>query len=999
MRIVIDLQGAQTSGSRNRGIGRYSTAFAKAMIRNRREHDIHLALNGAFADTLDPIRTEFADLLPQAHIHVWREIGPVAFNDPANHSRRRAAELAREAFLANLEPDFVHVTSHFEGLGDDAVTSVGLTGRKIRTSVSLYDLIPYIHRKPYLENSTVELWYEERLDHLRRADLLLAISESSRNEAVDYLNFPPEAAVEVGTAADPQFVKTRYAPATLKQVHRRYGLTKPFVMYTGGIDYRKNIEALIRAYAMLPSAIRNEHQLAIVCSVQPAEKVRLLDLAGESGLAEHEVIMTGFVPEEDLIALYNSCKLFVFPSWHEGFGLPALEAMHCGAPVIGSNRSSLPEVIGLEEALFDPFDDGAIRDSIARGLTDEKFRRRLVRNCEKQAKLFSWDKAACVAIAAMERVAAREEPVTIQGRPTLAYVSPVPPARSGIADYSSELLPELARHYEIDVIAKDQSAADAVSDPFIKANLRVRSFDEFLADYDGYDRVLYQVGNSDHHVHMIRNLPTHPGVVVLHDFFLSGAVHYIEHGDRVTDFWPLSLYKAHGYSALSEHVADPSQKMTTAKYPCSRIVTDEAYGVIVHSEYSLHLAEEWIGRGAAKSWTHIPHLRTPVRDVDRAAARERLGISSDELVVCSFGFLGPTKHSEKIADTWINSPIGKNQKARLIFVGENEGLEYGRLLAEKIADHPRISITGWTDTDQYRDYLASADVAVQLRTLSRGETSGAVLDCMNYGIATIVNANGSLASLPSDAVVLLPDAFDTQQLAKAIDRLAKDEIVRRELAERARAHIQEARSPRICADAYAEAIERGYQRALTKTRPLVGRINSLRPSGWSDEDRAQLAEALDVAMHPEPNVTYVDLTSALETGGAANGKGDALLALVTTEAPTRVEPVYFDRDEKRWRYARRATTGLLNVSLPLEDEPVTFASGSSILLLGRPASERALALDDARVNSSARILFAAEKSEATGTGEKHPLAAVLEPHGLMLRPWRLNDAPKPDPVD
>ena len=87
----------------------------------------------------------------------------------------------------------------------------------------------------------------------------------------------------MGTAADPQFVKTRYAPATLKQIHRRFGLTKPFVMYTGWYRLPENIEALIRAYAMLPRAIRNEHQLAIVCSVQPADKVRLLDLAANSG--------------------------------------------------------------------------------------------------------------------------------------------------------------------------------------------------------------------------------------------------------------------------------------------------------------------------------------------------------------------------------------------------------------------------------------------------------------------------------------------------------------------------------------------------------------------------------------------------------------------------------------------------------------------------------------------------------------------------------------------
>ena len=985
MRIVIDLQGAQTSGSRTRGIGRYSTAFAKAVIRNRGEHDVHLALNGAFADTIDPIRQEFSDLLPQDKIHVWKGIAPVRFNDPENHARLRAAELVREAFLANLEPDFVHVTSHFEGLGDDSVSSIGLTGRKIRTSVSLYDLIPYIHRRPYLENPTVELWYEERLDHLRRADLLLAISESSRDEAVDYLGFPPDAAVAVGTAADPQFVKTKYPAGAIKATHERYGLNKPFVMYTGGIDYRKNIEALIRSFAMLPAGIKNAHQLAIVCSVQPADKSRLLDLARDCGLSEKQIVLTGFVSEEDLILLYNSCKLFVFPSWHEGFGLPALEAMNCGAPVIGSNRSSLPEVIGLEEALFDPFVDAAIRDSIAKALTDDSFRRRLQRNAKRQAAAFCWDRSAQIGIEAMERIASQDQPVVLKGRPTLAFVSPVPPARSGIADYAAELLPELARHYEIEVIAKDQAAADAVTDPFIKANLRVRTFDEFLAEYSRYDRVLYQVGNSDHHVHMIRNLESHPGVVVLHDFFLSGAVHYIEHGDRVPDFWPLSLYRAHGYSALSAHNADPTHKKTTAKYPCSRIVTDEAYGVIVHSEYGLELARTWECNHVEDEWTHVPLLRSPARNFDRAAARKRLGISPDELIVCSFGFVGPTKHSEEIADAWLNSPISKDRSARLFFVGENEGLEYGRRLAAKVSENARIAITGWADAATYRDYLAAADIAVQLRTLSRGETSAAVLDCMNYGIATIANANGSMAWLPKDAVLLLQDEFKAQDLSDALNSLASDEKRRSVLGKRARKYLHEVHSPRTCADAYAHAIERAYDRSHSRAPALIRKLNSLR-QGWGDTDRGQLAEALDIATRRDQDVTYVDFTPALNDGPSEASRS-VIQALVTTESKTRVEPVYFDAEDKRWRYARRATTQMLNVPLSLSDDPVTFAEGSSIVLLDKPGNDGALALMETRLQSSARILIA-DETKSTASGEDHPLAPVLKRRGMTLRSWQ-----------
>ena len=173
-------------------------------------------------------------------------------------------------------------------------------------------------------------------------------------------------------------------------------------MYTGGIDHRKNIEGLIRAYSLLPKPIRAGHQLAIVCSIQPPSRTALETLAKEKGLTANELVLTGFVPEEDLLTLYNLCKAFIFPSWHEGFGLPALEAMSCGRAVIGANTSSLPEVIGRDDALFDPMNDTAIAEKLAQVLTDDAFRSELEQHGLEQAKLFSWDASAQRAIAAFE---------------------------------------------------------------------------------------------------------------------------------------------------------------------------------------------------------------------------------------------------------------------------------------------------------------------------------------------------------------------------------------------------------------------------------------------------------------------------------------------------------------------------------------------------------------------------------------------------------------------
>ena len=195
MRIVIDLQGAQ-GASRERGIGRYSLALAQAMVRNRGNHDVIIALNGMFPDTIEPIRAAFDGQLPQDNIRVWHATGPVHPLGSENSWRRHTAELLREAFLASLQPDIVHITSLFEGFGDDAIHTVGLTPALMLTAVTLYDLIPLMQSDTYLKpNPTYEAFYREKLSYLKRADLYLAISESSRLEVIEYLDVTPEQAV------------------------------------------------------------------------------------------------------------------------------------------------------------------------------------------------------------------------------------------------------------------------------------------------------------------------------------------------------------------------------------------------------------------------------------------------------------------------------------------------------------------------------------------------------------------------------------------------------------------------------------------------------------------------------------------------------------------------------------------------------------------------------------------------------------------------------------
>ena len=404
MRIVIDLQACQ-SGSRFRGIGRYSMELAKAVARRAGNHDLWLVLNDRLPDTIPAIRHEFDGLVPRDQIAVFAVNGPVAASNPDNLWRARAAERIREYFLAGLKPDVVHVSSLFEGWSDDTVGSIGVFDHSLLTTVTLYDLIPFVRQSTYLPNRQIRDHYLAKIQSLRNARCLLAISEFSKRAAIESLAIRDESIVNISSAVDARFRRRDISPSETHTLLSRYSIVRPFVMYApGGFDERKNLPGLLKAYSLLDPELRRAHQLLVAGKRDESACTHIAELAREVGLGDDELVLTDYVADDDLIALYNLCKVFVFPSLYEGFGLPVLEAMACGAAVVASNTTSIPEVVGRTDALFDPSRPEAITEMMRHVLTDEGFRQSLREHGLQQAERFSWDNSAAKAIEAFEEV-------------------------------------------------------------------------------------------------------------------------------------------------------------------------------------------------------------------------------------------------------------------------------------------------------------------------------------------------------------------------------------------------------------------------------------------------------------------------------------------------------------------------------------------------------------------------------------------------------------------
>jgi glycosyltransferase involved in cell wall biosynthesis len=451
MRILIDLQGAQSS-SRHRGIGRYSDALARAIIRNRGDHEIFILLNGLFDHAVEQIRREYSSLLPANHITVFSAPFPVGALVSENAWRREAAELLREAMIDDIAPDFLLITSLFEGAIDDSITSIGRLPTRTKVAVVLHDLIPLIDPEPYLFDLPVFNWYYSKIDAIRRADLLLANSESTRYEGIDMLGFPAGRVVAIHAAADERFTAAKISPEEGKALLARLHLRPDFIMHVGAVEPRKNFEGLIRAFALLPEPLRRKHQLVLVGDASPDSQAALRRVASAAGLKPDALALPGHVSDRELVALYALCTLFVFPSFHEGFGLPVLEAMCCGAAVIGSNTTGIPEVIGRQDALFDPHSDQDIANLMRRALTDAPFLQSLKEHARRQAQRFSWDRSAQLALRAIQGIESPRRQASVVPDSSL-LLDRIAAIKAGVPPTRSDSLSVLAS------IAENESAA------------------------------------------------------------------------------------------------------------------------------------------------------------------------------------------------------------------------------------------------------------------------------------------------------------------------------------------------------------------------------------------------------------------------------------------------------------------------------------------------------------------------------------------------------------
>jgi len=268
--------------------------------------------------------------------------------------------------------------------------------------VTIHDIIPLILPQ-YRGGPLVRAYTQLVSAAARGATVILTDSDASRGDIVRHVRIPAERVRTIYLAADPKFTD-HPDPLDTAALRRNYDLPEEYVLYLGGFDARKNVETLLQVYTWAQDVLGEDYPLVIAGGLPERHDAFFHDprVIAQQIEVEAAIRCIGRVAEEDKVALYQQARAFLYPTLYEGFGLPALEALACGVPVIGSNASSVPEIVGAAGILVDPRDARAMAGALIAVCTEDPLHAELSERALRQAEKFSWAKCARETAAAYE---------------------------------------------------------------------------------------------------------------------------------------------------------------------------------------------------------------------------------------------------------------------------------------------------------------------------------------------------------------------------------------------------------------------------------------------------------------------------------------------------------------------------------------------------------------------------------------------------------------------
>ncbi len=651
------------------------------------------------------------------------------------------------------------------GRGDDYLYPMWLRRHAPRTMGIVYDLIPYLFQDRYLTTPATLEPYLQSLALLRTYDHLFAISEASRQDTIHLAGIDPARIHTIPGDIDDQKQALLKLPRN-PEIPARFKLAEPYLLYIGGEDWRKNMEGLVREFATFATT-HPQWQLAVVCGMSDTRKAFYKGVATACGLSADRVVCTGLVSDEELVGLAQNAKAMVFPSFYEGLGLPILEAYAAGIPVLGSDNSSIRDLVH-PACRFTPGVEGSIAAALANFVTNSALQQTSLAFGLETLKSLGWDRSADILATAIAEKP-RRRPAPSSSKPFLAIHGALPPDQSGIAHYSLATLQSdlWTTHFFTHLPLPLHANPEAYEGLQPGNRLFPHSVYRVAARQHPYQAALFVLGNSLHNLEALKAL--------LEARECDGPARWIYlHEANLVGLWRAYFSKDEDELCAFFGHHYPEQKTTKADLqvpicqqpqrpqgirPLLRMAKPD--GILVNSEACKQRILEDMGERALDIPIEVLFLPILEPAVPVTASTVEDGST---LRVGHFGIPAKSKHPELLAQAM--AILAEKRPVSLTFAGfeVNEYAEKNQL--QQI--FPARLVNAPSDAELWQA-MADIDVGVQLRFPTIGECSGVVQQLMSLRKPVVVTRAGSYAELPADLVLKVASDVTPKGLAIAIE--------------------------------------------------------------------------------------------------------------------------------------------------------------------------------------------------------------------------------------
>ena len=700
MRILFDFRSFQIS--QERGIGRYILGLAEAMTELE-----NVSISVLLSENLSAV--EFDEKFR-------RKICVYSIENFSNY------EIA-ENF------DFFFKGNFFDYRGlEEYIYPVEVITKCNKVVGILHDLIPLIFSKNYLNTLELKKEYIAQFELMKYATHFFCNSDCTALDGQKLMNRPADYFTTIYGGAD-------YNKFQSPNSHKEYNgkERKNNIVFIAGADKRKNFHGAAKAFAKAweTGKIPADAKLYLICkSDEWFIKEVQNEIADSKAKIGEQIVITGFIPDNEVVKLLSTAKASIFPSFYEGLGLPILESYIAGTPCFASNISATREFVNVESS-FNPYNNDEIKEIIIRIFNDEAFCKQSLAFGRKLVERINWQNAAKTTVKKLKELVIQKKE-----NEKIAIFSVLPPQKTGIAPYSYKLHTADIKKYDVlSDIATLQDYQNLISDKY--NNIFPVNFFDYAALINDYFGKVFVIGNSEHHLTSLENAVKSKGEknrwLYLHEAFVFFA------------FFPLlnfDINKIKSFAAdwYPEYLKDISD-LTNCGQVYDVFITNEIYGIrplinmtgirklFVNNEKAAQLIRKELTDEEFSS-LHIEILFHPIENLQNVSAIN-LKDNKKQVVVGSFGIPDKTKMTEEIISAVeILNKSGHNVK--LVLAGYNTA-------SVKTKDYNFLEIYDSPNTEKLYSLMKSVDLAIQLRPDSHGESSGCVAQLLGLGQNVLTN--------------------------------------------------------------------------------------------------------------------------------------------------------------------------------------------------------------------------------------------------------------------